>query len=63
VPEIETYIGHKIPVGQIPDGCIQALKPPVKIKRHARRGGRRRSGGKPSGKKSGPGRKRRARNG
>jgi ATP-dependent RNA helicase RhlB len=63
LPEIETYIGHKIPVGQIPDGCIQALKPPVKIKHHARQGGRHRSGEKPSGKNAGAGRKRRARHG
>jgi ATP-dependent RNA helicase RhlB len=33
LPEIESFIGHKIPVEAVPDGCIAELKPPVKIKR------------------------------
>ena len=36
LPEIEQYIGHKIPVEAVPEGYIQALKPPVRIKRAPR---------------------------
>jgi ATP-dependent RNA helicase RhlB len=53
LPEIEAYIGHKIPVEAVPEGYITTLKPPVKIKRPPPRpgGGRGRSGGrgKPGG--------------
>ena len=38
LPEIEAYIGHKIPVEAVPDDCIAELKPPVKIDRPPRRG-------------------------
>ncbi len=36
LPEIEAYIGHKIPVEPVPDGYVAELKPPVKIKRAPR---------------------------
>jgi ATP-dependent RNA helicase RhlB len=62
LPEIEEYIGHKIPVEPVPDGYIQKLKPPVRIKRREPPGGRR-PGGKPGGRGgSRPRRERRARN-
>ncbi|MDH5470621.1 MAG: ATP-dependent RNA helicase RhlB [Gammaproteobacteria bacterium] len=48
LPEIEAYIGHKIPVEAVPEGYIVKLKPPVKINRPPPRpgGGR----GKPGGR-------------
>jgi ATP-dependent RNA helicase RhlB len=48
LPEIESYIGHKIPVESVPVDCIAELKPPVRIKRPPPRpgGGRGRSGGR-----------------
>jgi ATP-dependent RNA helicase RhlB len=55
LPEIEAYIGHKIPVEPVPDDYVAELKPPVKIK-HAPRaagGGRGRPGKSPAGKRSG----------
>ena len=63
LPEIEAYIGHKIPVEPVPDGYVADIKPPVKIKRVPRpgdgRGGR--SGKSASGKRGGGrGRERRA---
>jgi ATP-dependent RNA helicase RhlB len=33
LPEIEKYIGHKIPVEAVPEECIAELKPPVRIQR------------------------------
>ncbi|MDH3560908.1 MAG: ATP-dependent RNA helicase RhlB [Gammaproteobacteria bacterium] len=64
LPEIEEYIGHKIAVEPVPDGYIQKLQPPVRIKRREGPGGRPRPGGKPGGGKgSRPRRERRARNG
>jgi ATP-dependent RNA helicase RhlB len=50
LPDIEAYIGHKIPVGTVPDNCIGELKPPVKIQRTPRPGGNR---GKPGGSRTG----------
>jgi ATP-dependent RNA helicase RhlB len=46
LPEIEAFIGHKIPVEAVPAGCIAELKPPVRIKRPPPRpgGGRGRPG-------------------
>jgi ATP-dependent RNA helicase RhlB len=46
LPEIESYIGHKIPVAAVPVDCIAELKPPVRIKRPPPRpgGGRGRPG-------------------
>ncbi|MGB5440983.1 MAG: ATP-dependent RNA helicase RhlB [Gammaproteobacteria bacterium] len=40
LPEIEAFIGHKIPVEIVREDCIAKLKPPVKIKRTPRPGGR-----------------------
>ncbi len=55
LPDIEQYIGHKIPVGTVPDGYIGEVKPPVRIDRPPRPGGGRgkpvrRVGGKPGGR-------------
>jgi ATP-dependent RNA helicase RhlB len=55
LPDIEEFIGHKIPVGTVPDGYIGEVKPPVKIDRPPRPGGGRgkpvrRAGGKPGGR-------------
>ena len=46
LPEIEAFIGHKIPVESVPEDCIAELKPPVRIKRPPPRpgGGRGRPG-------------------
>jgi len=54
LPEIEAYIGHKIPVEAVPDDCIAELKPPVKIKRPPPRpgGGRGRPGGRQDGNRN-----------
>ena len=62
LPEIEAYIGHKIPVEQVPEGFVGKLKPPVKIKRASRQdGGRGRHGKSAAGKRGGGrGRERRA---
>ena len=58
LPEIEEYIGHKIPVEAVPDGYIQPLKSPVKIKRYGGQGGgRRRQGNKPAGRSPRSGRR------
>ncbi len=48
LPEIEAYIGHKIPVEAVPEGYLVKLKPPVKIKRPPPRpgGGRGKQGGR-----------------
>jgi ATP-dependent RNA helicase RhlB len=56
LPEIEAYIGHKIPVESVPEGYIGELKPPVKINRPPPRPGGargkpgRRTGGRPGGR-------------
>jgi ATP-dependent RNA helicase RhlB len=61
LPEIEAYIGHKIPVEPIPEGYVAELKPPVKIKRPPRQdGGRGRPRKSDAGKRGGRGRERRA---
>ena len=39
LPEIEAYIGHKIPVEAVPEDCVVELKPPVRIKRPPPRSG------------------------
>ena len=46
LPEIESFIGYKIPVAAVPVDCIAELKPPVRIKRPPPRpgGGRGRPG-------------------
>ncbi len=57
LPEIEAYIGHKIPVGSVPEDFIGEIKPPVKINRPPRPGGahgkpaRRAGGGRPGGRR------------
>lgn len=53
LPDIEAYIGHKIPVESVPDDFIGELRPPVKIKRPERPGGR---PAKRDGKRRGGGR-------
>jgi ATP-dependent RNA helicase RhlB len=54
LPEIEAYIGHKIPVEPVPDDYVAELKPPVKIKRTPRpEGGRGRPGKATAGKRGG----------
>jgi ATP-dependent RNA helicase RhlB len=60
LPEIEAYIGHKIPVEPVPEGYVADIKPPVKIKRIPRPGDSRRGrpGKSASGKRSGGGRNR-----
>jgi len=56
LPEIEAYIGHKIPVETVPDDCIVELKPPVRINRPPPRS---RGRGNPrSARKGGSGRNR-----
>jgi ATP-dependent RNA helicase RhlB len=40
LPDIEEYIGHKIPVEAVPDDYLQKLSPPVKIKREGGQGHR-----------------------
>lgn len=58
LPEIEEYIGHKIQVEPVPEGYIQPLKPPVKIKRHRGQGGpRRRQDKKPARRNARSGRR------
>ena len=47
LPEIESFIGHKIPVEAVSEDCIAELKPPVRIKRPPPR---------PGGGRGGPGR-------
>jgi len=51
LPDIEAYIGHKIPVEHVPEDFLAELKPPVKIKRAARPGGGRGRSGKPESRK------------
>jgi ATP-dependent RNA helicase RhlB len=34
LPEIERYIGHKIPVSRIESGLLAHLKPPARVERH-----------------------------
>jgi ATP-dependent RNA helicase RhlB len=55
LPEIETYIGHKIPVESVPDDCIVELKPPVRIQRPPPRPGGGRRNSRSSGKGGGGG--------
>ncbi len=55
LPDIEEFIGHKIPVGTVPDNYIGEIRPPVRIERKPRPAGGRgrpphRSGGKPGGR-------------
>jgi len=63
LPEIEAYIGHKIPVQPVPEGYLQTLKPPVKIRRYEGQGGRRKPRGRPAGGNSRQGRRHRVKQG
>jgi len=64
LPEIEAFIGHKIPVEVIPDDIIGELKPPVRFNRPKPKGGPRGGSRGDSGKRpSGPRRQPRARHG
>ncbi len=54
LPEIEDYIGHKIPVEPVPDEYLVELQPPVRIERRKRRP----EGGRGRGGKGGGGRRR-----
>ena len=58
LPEIEAYIGHKIPVESVPDECIAELKPPVRINRPPRPGGGRGKPGSRPGNRNNTGRNR-----
>jgi len=61
LPEIEAYIGHKIPVEVVPDDCIVELKPPVRIKRPPPRPGGGRRNSRPASKGGGGGNRNRHR--
>ena len=61
LPDIEEYIGSKIPVEPVPEGFIQAIRPPVRIKREGERG--RRGKARPGPGNKGSGRKRERRRG
>ena len=53
LPEIEAYIGHKIPVEAVPDDCMVELKPPVRIERPPPRHGGGRGNSRAPGKGGG----------
>ena len=53
LPEIEAYLGHKIPVATVPEDFIGELRPPVRIRRPARPGGQGRSAKRPAGHRGG----------
>jgi len=59
LPDIEEYIGSKIPVEPVPEGFIQALKPPVRIKREGEQGRRGKAHPRPGNKGSSRKRERR----
>lgn len=59
LPDIEEYIGSKIPVEPVPEGFIQALKPSVRIKREGEQGHRGKARPRPGNKGSGKKRERR----
>ena len=63
LPDIEEYIGQKIRVEPVPEGYIQELDPPVKIRREGGQGRRGNAQHKPGNKGSGPKHKRRSRHG
>lgn len=58
LPEIEAYIGHKIPVEAVPADCMVELKPPVRIERPPPRPGGGRGNSRVAGKGGGGGRNR-----
>jgi len=53
LPEIEAFIGHKIPVEAVPDDYLVELKPPVRIQRPPPRPGGGRRNSRPQGKGGG----------
>ena len=53
LPEIEAYIGHKIPVEAVPDDYMVELKPPVRIQRPPPRPGGGRGNSRAAGKGGG----------
>jgi len=55
LPDIEAYLGHKLPVATVPEDYIGELKPPVKINRPPRPGGQGRSAKRPAGRHGGAG--------
>jgi ATP-dependent RNA helicase RhlB len=61
LPDIEEYIGNKIPVEPVPEGYIQALSPPVRIRHEGEQG--RRGKARPRPVSKGSGRKRERRHG
>jgi len=63
LPDIEEYIGQKIRVEPVPEGYLQELAPPVKIRREGGQGRRGKAQHKPEHKGSGPKHKRRSRHG
>jgi ATP-dependent RNA helicase RhlB len=64
LPDIEEYIGHKLPVEPVPEGYIQELSPSVKIRHEGVQGRRGKAQHhKPGNKGSGRKRERRARHG
>jgi len=54
LPEIEQYIGHKIPVEAVPEDIIVDLKPPVRMKRPKPKDGQGRPAHKPANRSGGP---------
>ena len=56
LPEIEAYIGHRIPVGQLDPGLLVQVKvPPREARPRFHPGGRRGPGGQGSRGRPGPG--------
>jgi ATP-dependent RNA helicase RhlB len=63
LPDIEEYIGNKIPVDPVPEGYIQKLSPPVRIRHEGGQGRRDKAHHKSGNKGSGKKRERQARHG
>jgi ATP-dependent RNA helicase RhlB len=63
LPDIEEYIGIKIPVDPVPEGYIQKLSPPVRIRHEGGQGRRDKAHHKSGNKGSGKKRERQARHG
>ena len=63
LPDIEEYIGIKIPVDPVPEGYIQKLNPPVRIRHEGGQGRRDKAHHKSGNKGSGKKRERQARHG
>jgi len=63
LPDIEEYIGRKIPVEPVPEGYIQKLSPPVRIRHEGEQDRRGKAHHKSGNKSSGKKRERRAKHG